>query len=516
MTELKHLENISLFDNQFSGVIPQSLGINSSLVRLDLMNNKFTGILPPHLCFGKQLHVLNMGFNQLQGAIPADAGTCPSLKRLTLNQNNFIGPLPLFQNNPSLQYMDLSNNNISGEIPSSLGKCTNVTDVNLSMNKFTGLIPQELGKLVNVRILNLAHNNLVGPLPSQLSNCNKMDSFDVGFNFLNGSFPSSLKSWTGITTLILRENHFTGSIPPFLSEFGMLLELQLGGNLFGGKIPESIGNLQNLMYGLNLSSNGLIGEVPLSFSSLDKLVNLDLSHNNLTGDVRFVAKLPSLVMVNISYNFFYGPVPKILLNSAPISSLGNPGLLFCCPGSACTSETSYMKPCSDKSTDHKGTKRIVLIVMIGFASLIFVALLLARLVKISVGDAQENEIHDDAGVSLMKEVMEATENLDDRYIIGRGAHGVVYKASLDPYRVFAVKKVQYGENKGKLLSMRREIQTIGLIRHRNLIRFQNSWSGKDYGLVFYEYMENGSLHDVLHVKKPAPALEWNVRYKIAV
>ncbi|KAI4353775.1 hypothetical protein L6164_002703 [Bauhinia variegata] len=446
MTELKHLENISLLDNQFSGVITQSLGINSSLVRLDLMNNKFTGILPPHLCFGKQLQVLNMGFNQLQGAIPADVGTCTSLRRLTLNQNNFIGPLPLFQNNPSLQYMDLSNNNISGEIPSSLGKCTKITKVNLSMNKFTGLIPQELGKLVNVKILNLAHNNLVGPLPSQLSNCNKMDSFDVGFNFLNGSFPSSLKSWTGITTLILRENHFTGGIPAFLSEFGMLLELQLGGNLFGGKIPESIGKLQNLMYGLNLSSNGLIGEVPLSFSSLDKLEILDLSHNNLTGSVRLLGALSSLVVVNISYNFFYGPVPKILLNSAPISSLGNPGLLFCCPGSA------------------------------------------LRLVNFSVGDTQEDEIHADAGVSLMKEVLEATENLDDNYIIGRGAHGVVYKASLDPYRVFAVKKGQYGKNKGKLLSVRREIQTIGLIRHRNLIRFQNFWSGKDYGLIFYEYM----------------------------
>ncbi|MED6109971.1 hypothetical protein PIB30_038586 [Stylosanthes scabra] len=42
MESLKNLKNISLFSNQFSGVIPQNLGINSSLVKLDFTNNKFT------------------------------------------------------------------------------------------------------------------------------------------------------------------------------------------------------------------------------------------------------------------------------------------------------------------------------------------------------------------------------------------------------------------------------------------------------------------------------------------
>ncbi|KAI9070943.1 hypothetical protein K1719_047093 [Acacia pycnantha] len=110
--------------------------------------------------------------------------------------------------------------------------------------------------------------------------------------------------------------------------------------------------------------------------------------------------------------------------------------------------------------------------------------------------------------------MEATANLSDRFIIGRGAHGVVYKASLDSGQVFAVKKLAFSGNKGK--SMDREIQTLGKIRHRNLVKLENFWMRKDFGLILYTYMPNGSLHEVLHEKHPPLSLEWNVRYKIAI
>lgn len=64
--------------------------------------------------------------------------------------------------------------------------------------------------------------------------------------------------------------------------------------------------------------------------------------------------------------------------------------------------------------------------------------------------------------------------------------------------------------------MKREIQTIGKIRHRNLVRLEDFWLRKDCGIIMYRYMENGSLRDVLHSITPPPTLEWNVRYKIAL
>ncbi|KAK4269560.1 hypothetical protein QN277_022701 [Acacia crassicarpa] len=349
-----------------------------------------------------------------------------------------------------------------------------------------------------------------------------MDNFDVGFNFLNGSFPPSLRSWTVLTTLSLRENQFHGGIPAFLSEFSRLSELQLGGNMFGGKIPGSIGALQNLLYGLNLSANGLIGEIPREMGKLVNLLSLDLSQNNLSGSIGVLAELYSLLKVNVSYNSFDGPVPETLmklLNSDPSSFSGNPGLCVSCSSSnrLNCNQSSHLKPCDDRLKNQKGLSKVQ-VAMISLGSSIFFGLLLLGVVYMCVcsrKSKQEDDISAREGNSLLlNKVMEATANLSDRFIIGRGAHGVVYKASLDSGEVFAVKKLAFSGNKGK--SMDREIQTLGKIRHRNLVKLEDFWTRKDFGLILYTYMQNGSLHEVLHEKHPPPSLEWNVRYKIAI
>jgi serine/threonine protein kinase len=113
-------------------------------------------------------------------------------------------------------------------------------------------------------------------------------------------------------------------------------------------------------------------------------------------------------------------------------------------------------------------------------------------------------------------VLEATENLNQRYIIGKGGHGTVYKAMIGQ-QVFAAKKVEFGRNKQKRLSIiRNEIEVLGMFKHRNLLKHADYWIGEEYGLVLCEFMKNGSLHDILHEKKPPLPLTWNVRCKIAV
>ncbi|CAK8535734.1 unnamed protein product [Lathyrus sativus] len=205
------------------------------------------------------------------------------------------------------------------------------------------------------------------------------------------------------------------------------------------------------------------------------------------------------------------------------SFLGNPGLCISCSpssGMVCN-ESSYVKPCDDNNepTNNKGLSKVA-IVMIAIGSSTFVVLLLMGLVYIfACGRKSEQQVHitDNGGPSsLLNKVMEATSNLSDRYIIGRGAHGVVYKALVSQDKAFAVKKLAFAASKGKNVSMIREIQTLGQIRHRNLVKLENFWLRRDHGLILYSYMPNGSLYDILHEKKPAPSLEWNVRYKIAI
>ncbi|XP_028788163.1 receptor-like protein kinase [Neltuma alba] len=107
-------------------------------------------------------------------------------------------------------------------------------------------------------------------------------------------------------------------------------------------------------------------------------------------------------------------------------------------------------------------------------------------------------------------------DLNNSNIIGRGAHGVVYKYSLGASLVYAVKKVSFAGNKRKIVKIAREIEIIAKIRHRNLGRLLDFLFIKDCCLILYNYMPNGNLHDVLHEKNPPPCLEWNVRYRIAL
>ncbi|KAM1725880.1 hypothetical protein ACFX12_016722 [Malus domestica] len=60
-----------------------------------------------------------------------------------------------------------------------------------------------------------------------------------------------------------------------------------------------------------------------------------------------------------------------------------------------------------------------------------------------------------------------------------------------------------------------EIQTLGRIRHRHIVRLLGFCSNHETNLLVYEYMPNGSLGEVLHGKKGGH-LHWDTRYKIAI
>ncbi|XP_072981258.1 uncharacterized protein [Typha angustifolia] len=521
MTELRNLQNISLFDNKFTGVIPQGLGINSSLVQIDFTNNSFVGGIPPGICFGQKLIIFVLGFNLLNGSIPLTVGNCSSLERLIVQNNNLTGSIPEFATTSRLLYMDLSANKLNGYIPRSLRNCVNLTLINWSRNGLSGPIPKEIGNLVNLQVLNFSHNRLYGPLPPQISQCTSLYLLDLSFNSLNGSIPSALTNLKLLSRLVLQENQFSGGIPDFLSGFNRLIELQFGGNILGGSIPSSLGTLLNVEIALNLSGNGLTGHIPGELGNLIRLQSLDLSLNNLNGSLFPLSDL-SLLYVNVSYNDFTGPVPENfvkLLNSSPSSFLGNPNLcISCLSGDSSCVKNSVLKPCST-TNNTKGINKIK-IAMIALGSLLFSVLVLLVLAyaifKHRNRKPEEGPSLHDGSSLLFNKVMEATENLNEKYVLGRGAHGTVYRASVSPEKVYAVKKIVFSSQQGANASMIREIQTVGRIRHRNLVKLVDFWLRRDYGLILYDYMENGSLHDVLHEIKPPPVLQWNTRYQIAL
>lgn len=100
---------------------------------------------------------------------------------------------------------------------------------------------------------------------------------------------------------------------------------------------------------------------------------------------------------------------------------------------------------------------------------------------------------------MYEDIMRMTENLSEKYIIGDGASSRVYKCVLKNCKPVAIKRL-YSHYPRCLKEFETELKTLGSIKHRNLVSLQGySVSPLGY-LLFYDYMENGSLWDLLHGK----------------
>ncbi|XP_057843160.2 receptor protein-tyrosine kinase CEPR1 [Cryptomeria japonica] len=59
-----------------------------------------------------------------------------------------------------------------------------------------------------------------------------------------------------------------------------------------------------------------------------------------------------------------------------------------------------------------------------------------------------------------------------------------------------------------------EVETLGSIRHTNIVKLYCCLSNKHSNLIVYEYMKNGSLWNRLHGENRGSTLDWQTRYKI--
>jgi len=106
-------------------------------------------------------------------------------------------------------------------------------------------------------------------------------------------------------------------------------------------------------------------------------------------------------------------------------------------------------------------------------------------------------LHMNMALHVYEDIMRMTENLSEKYIIGYGASSTVYKCVLKNCKPVAIKRI-YSHYPQCIKEFETELETVGSIKHRNLVSLQG-YSLSPYGhLLFYDYMENGSLWDLLH------------------
>ncbi|KAJ4747876.1 hypothetical protein LUZ62_082281 [Rhynchospora pubera] len=92
----------------------------------------------------------------------------------------------------------------------------------------------------------------------------------------------------------------------------------------------------------------------------------------------------------------------------------------------------------------------------------------------------------------LRELRHATNNFSNKYIIGRGGFGKVYKGRLSDGSLVAVKRLEE-KSPGGERQFQVEVESFGMAMHRNILRLRGFCMTPTERLLVYPYMVNNSV-----------------------
>ncbi|KDP41543.1 hypothetical protein JCGZ_15950 [Jatropha curcas] len=269
----------------------------------------------------------------------------------------------------------------------------------------------------------------------------------------------------------------------------------------------------------------LNSSIPKSLSLLKSLNVLDLSNNQLTGNVPESLSVLLPNSINFSNNRLSGPIPLSLIKGGLLESFsGNTGL--CVP--VYVSGDQNFPICSQ--TYNRKTQSSLWVIGISIAIIIVGAFFFLkrklRNEKFKENDQSMSSSFISSDIKSFHRIsfdqQEILDGLIDKNIVGHGGSGTVYKIELRSGEVVAVKSLwskgtKDSASEDQLLSdknLKAEVGTLGSIRHKNIVKLYCYISNLNRSVLVYEYMPNGNLWDALHKNKIC--LDWPTRHQIAV
>ncbi|XP_073144702.1 serine/threonine-protein kinase BRI1-like 2 [Henckelia pumila] len=567
------LEELRAPDNSLFGQIPPQLSLCSQLKIIDFSINYINGSVPKELGNLENLEQLIAWYNSLEGDVPAELGKCKKLKNLILNNNHLSGKIPteLF-NCANIEWISLTSNELSGEIPREFGFLSRLAVLQLANNSLTGQIPKELANCSSLVWLDLNSNQLSGEIPSRLgrqigakaltgilsgntlvfvrnvgNSCRGVGGLlefsgirperllqvpslrSCDFTRLySGPVLSLFTRYQTLEYLDLSYNQLRGKIPDGFGEMIALQVLVLSHNQLSGEIPASLGQLKNIGV-FDASNNRLQGHIPDSFSNLSFLVQIDLSNNELTGQIPSRGQLSTLPATQYANNpgLCGVPLPECQYNDNPTSD--NP-----------TGNGQERR----KSAGSSWANSMVMGILISLASvciLIVWAIAIRARRKEAEGARMLGSLQASHAATTWKiekekeplsinvatfqrelrklkfsQLIEATNGFSAASLIGSGGFGEVFKATLKDGSSVAIKKLIRLSCQGDREFMA-EMETLGKIKHKNLVPLLGYCKIGEERLLVYEFMEYGSLEEMLHGRPrngQKRILTWDERKKI--
>ena len=411
--DLASLQTLDLGHNDLTGEVPEELGSLANLWYLGLSSNGLTGEVPAELGSLANLERLDLSANALTGALPAELGNLDNLVSLLWGDNaglcapgtrqslDFVARLqeqggafchdadvsaleslydladgPNWKSSDGWRQpgplsdwhgvradsvtgrvveLDLSRNGLSGALPGSIASMQALRGLRVDGNPALGGRLALSMTVLPLQILRYGGTSLCTPaepsfrswlraIPSHEGNgveCPPLTDREVlELLYRSNGGPdwahsdkwltdAPLAAWHRVETdeqgriqkLDLSENGLTGEMPTELGGLGSLERLDLSNNELTGEVPAALGNLGNLQW-LDLSQNGLAGEMPAKLGNLDSLRSLDLSNNELAGEVpEALGSLGDLRSLDLSNNDLTGALPAALGDLASLERL---------------------------------------------------------------------------------------------------------------------------------------------------------------------------------------------------
>ncbi|XP_042461577.1 probable LRR receptor-like serine/threonine-protein kinase At1g74360 [Zingiber officinale] len=560
---LPDLVRLDLSSNLFSGQIPVAITAMPKVKILILANNNFSGNIPPEIGRMTQLQLLDLSYNNLTGEIPRAVGNLTSLLWLMLANNNLSGAIPsAIGNCKSLLWLNLANNRLSGSIPPEITTIGSDPFSTFDSNRreMAGAVAGSGECLAMQRWIPASYPpfNFVyvlmtrstcrtiwdrllkgyGIFPICTNSSSRYQSLAIsGYlqlsgNQLSGAIPQEIGKMTNLSLIHLDDNNLSGQLPPQISELPLVV-LNVSDNMLSGEIPSEIGSLQCLS-SLDLSRNNLSGKLPESLNGLSELNKFNVSHNPLlSGEIPITGQLATF-----EHDSFIGD-PLINFAASARGALPPPTsrgiahgsgrhrrvvafwvfLGVCSAFLACGVFTSAISilwgrsvavdPYADpeefdpegvlldgikRRSDAAGSSSTTTVLSSLAASNCAAVDGAVRVFPLEKGERECAFTYND--------IVAATRNFDEQMVVGRGGHGVVYRAVLPGGRQVAVKKLQRNgreeeeEDKGER-EFQAEMEVMAGSGHPNLVTLHGWCLTGTTRLLVYEYMEGGTLEEVI-------------------
>ncbi|GMJ08570.1 hypothetical protein like AT5G37450 [Hibiscus trionum] len=544
LTKCRHFH---MNNNSISGQLPSELYSMPALIHFLVDSNNLTGYLPPEYSLMPNLKILQLDNNNFGGTeIPASYSNMSNLVKLSLRNCSLQGAIPDFSNITTFRYLDLSHNRFTGEIPTNK-LSNNVTAIDLSYNSLNGLIPSNFSSLPNLQKLSLEGNFLTGDVPSNIwQNENFTSRARLIVDFRNNSLSNisgSINPPSNVT-IRLEGNPVCASANQLnIAQFcGITIgdedlvpgtETGTSSNSTGGcpptcplsngfkYVPDYSGCFCTapLAVGLRLRSPPLVDfnrYIPLYKQFVTSSLGLELYQLHVETFVWQTAGPRLRLFLNFfpqytnnTYTFNKTEIVRIIgviaTFAIPSSDIFGPYEVIDFTPSEAYSDYDLQPLPWKKGGIGKGALTGLILGAISFVVAVSLAITLFFYKRRTKSGYDLSKKQPSGKVTIATESVKdfsfleleaATGGFKDTAQIGQGGYGKVYKGILANGTVVAIKRAQQGSLQGQTEFIT-EIQLMSRLHHRNLVSLIGYCSEQDDQMLVYEFMPNGSLHDLL-------------------